>query len=394
MEKKVLFVVDEKQTGGVSTVLNDLLNLINLTKYKVDVLVLHNRGDRLNNLPNSIKLIYGTSYFEAIDYTIAEVIKSKNIKLFFKKIRIIFGMKTGIVLDKIKKERKKMNLDQYDVEIAFKDGFTAIFTAAGNAHKKIHWLHYEYGECNPNAKYDKLFQQIFPKFNCIVGVSRKVVDTFNVLYHMNKCSLVISNVVDENRIKQTAFDGFDMEIARGKFKLVSVGRLHSVKGYDRLIKVLGELKSEKFLDNVIFDIYGDGPEKDNLLALIEEMQLNNIVTLKGEIENPYSIIKQYDLSLITSKYEAFGLSIVESMLVQVPVLATNTAAVNQLINDKVNGWICENSFLGIKQNLKELILNPTKVKNCKLALKDYHYNNEILLKQIESILDEVSYGKS
>lgn len=389
MKKRILFVVDEKQMGGVSTVLNDLLNLINLEKYKIDVLVLHNRGDQLDNLPESINLFYGTKYFDAIDYTLSEVIKGKNIARIYHKLQIIYDMKTEKVINKIKYERKKMNLPRYDVEIAFKDGFTAVFTASGDALKKIHWLHYEYHECNPNAKYNSLFKRILPEFNVIVGVSKNVLDAFNELYHLDKYSLVIPNVINENRIFQLANLSKERRKNDNKLRLVSIGRLHKVKGYERLINVFKELNEKHLLSNVILDIYGDGPEQLRLQSLINKFELNEIIMLKGRIDNPYSILKNYDLSLVTSLFEAFGLSVVESMLVQVPVLATETAAMHNLIQNNINGWICDNSYKGIKEKLTQLILNQNEICVCHLALSGYHYDNEQILKQIEELLDEV-----
>ena len=141
--KKVLFVVDERMMGGVSIVLQDILKFINTKKYEIDIMVLHNHGDYLNNIDN-VNIIYGTPFFEAIDYTIKEVLKSGNIKLIFRKCYLVFLMKTGLIKRKIIKERRKCLTKKYDVEIAFKDGFTALFTAYGDSLKKYHWLHADY----------------------------------------------------------------------------------------------------------------------------------------------------------------------------------------------------------------------------------------------------------
>ena len=78
--KKILFVVDEKKMGGVSVLLSDILNNINLKNKEIDIMVLHNSGDYLDDLPKCVNLIYGTSFFDIIDLTLKEVLKSKNIK--------------------------------------------------------------------------------------------------------------------------------------------------------------------------------------------------------------------------------------------------------------------------------------------------------------------------
>ena len=77
--KKILFVVDERKMGGVSILLEDMLKMLNLKNKQVDILVLHDNGDRLSDLPNNVKVMYGTSYFEPVDLPIKEVIKSNGI---------------------------------------------------------------------------------------------------------------------------------------------------------------------------------------------------------------------------------------------------------------------------------------------------------------------------
>ena len=102
--KKILFVVDERKMGGVSIVLENLFKSFKNTKF--DLLSLHDIGGYFENLDN-VRLISGTSIFEACDISLKDAIKSKNVLLLFKKIYLIILMKTGLIKYKIKKERKK-----------------------------------------------------------------------------------------------------------------------------------------------------------------------------------------------------------------------------------------------------------------------------------------------
>ena len=61
--RNVLFVVDEKQMGGVSVLLEDILKKLNFFKFNVDVMVLHNNGDYLDDLPKDVNVIYGSRFF-------------------------------------------------------------------------------------------------------------------------------------------------------------------------------------------------------------------------------------------------------------------------------------------------------------------------------------------
>lgn len=388
-KKDILFVVDERKMGGVSILLEDILNIINIKKYNIDILVLHNNGEMFNNLPNEVNVIYGSKYFEAIDYTLKEVIKMHNIKLLYKKLKVIFDMKTGNIENVIKKERKKILKKKYDVEIAFKDGFTALFTIFGDSLRKLHWLHYEYKVINPNAKYHKLFNTILPKFDEIIAVSEGVEKVFNEIYHLDYKTRVIYNLIDTSKIINKANEKRDIELNKNELNFVSVGRLHKQKGYDILIDVLNELNEKKLLpNNFKFRLYGDGPERENIKKKIKDYNLNDKVFLMGQVMNPYKYIKNSDLFLLPSRYEPFGLVIIESMTLKVPVLATKNHATNKIISHKENGYITNNSYNGLYDGIKYFIKNLDELKKYKNNLKNYKYDNSEIIKQLEGVLSD------
>lgn len=387
MKRNVLFVVDEKRMGGVSVLLEDILNMINIKNYSIDVLVLHNNGSMLNNLPKDVNIIYGTSYFEAIDYTLKEVLKSGDFKRIYHKIKIILDMKTGNIKNTIIRERKKILNKNYDVEIAFKDGFTALFTIFGNSKTKIHWLHYEYKKINPNAKYDKLFKRILPKFDKIIAVSEGVEQAFNKIYHLENKTSIIPNLVNTDKIIKKSKEKSDVILSKSDINFVSVGRLHIQKGYDILIEVVHDLNKSNFLPkNFKLRIYGDGPEKFTLNSLIRKYHLEDKIYLLGKVMNPYKYVKNSDLFILPSRYEPFGLVIIESMTLGVPVLATENHATSKIIQNRKNGYITENSYQGIYEGLKYLLENFQELKKYKKNLKEYKYDNSAIIKSIEGVL--------
>ena len=383
--KKILFVVDENKTGGVSILLEDMLKTINLKNKRIDVLVLHDSGDRLKKLPKEVNVIYGSKYFDVIDLTIGEVIKTKNIMKLIKKIILVFDMKTGLIKKKIKRERKKILKGKYDIEIAFKDGFTAIFTAFGNSGKKIHWLHYNYKDFNPNAKYNKLFNNILSCFDNIIAVSENVMNDFNKLYHLEDKTNVIHNLIDIKKIMNNSKE----EIKKGKkLNIISVGRLHAIKGYDQLIDAVYKLNEENLTQKLNIKIYGDGPEKESLQNKILNYNLENVITLEGGTINPYALMKNADLFIMPSKFESFGLVAIESLILGTPVIATNTGIVDKVITNNFNGIIVENSIEGLYNGLKDILINNKKIDLLKENAKSFDYtdqNNDILDK-LEQLL--------
>lgn len=386
MKKNILFVVDEKCIGGVSVLLCDILNMSTITeKNNIDVLVLHNRGEGLNNLPKSVNLIYGTKYFEAVDLSIKEILKNKNIKLLLKKIKLILDLKTGMIKKRIIKERKKILSKKYDYEVAFKDGFTAIFTGYGESTIKYHWIQYDYNITNPNRRYPKIFKEILPKFDKIISVSEGVKKDFNKIYDLGTKVEVIENVVDINRIKEKAKKKNNINLSKNKINIICVGRLNFCKGYDRLIDVVNKLNLEGLFDSAIVRICGDGPERLELEKKIEQFNLKEKVLLCGMVSNPYKYYKNSDLFILPSRYEAFGLVIVEALALGVPVLATKNSATKSLIINNYNGLIVDNNDNDLYEALKAILKNTSKIDTYKKNLKDYEYNNTDILNKISSL---------
>ncbi len=378
----LLIVVDERKMGGVSILLEDMIELGVFDEYETDVVVLHNNGQMFEKIKNKVNIIYGTSYFNTVDLPIKEALRSKQISRIFSKARLVFEMKTGLIGRRIKKERAKILSKKYDFEIAFKDGFTALFTAFGDSDKKIHWLHYEYGLNNPNRRYSKLFNNIIPKFDKFIAVSNGVKASFESEYNVSNID-VIPNIINKEKIIKMANEPSAFNLDKSKLNIVCVGRIHPVKGYERLLEVVSKLKDYK--SNFKITVIGDGENIDYL----KKEALDLPIEFVGGMNNPYKEIKNFDLLLLPSLYEAFGLVTLEAFILGVPVISTLTAATKDIIEDGVNGLIVENSSAGLYNGLKEIIDDQSLILKYKNNLKSYNYDIMGEIQKIKDTLREI-----
>ena len=378
MKKKILFVNDEMTMGGVARILNTFLKLIDKDKYDVDLLVLHKRGELLKEIPSGINLIEGTSFFNTIDRPLKEC-RGKEL---FSKLRLLFYMKSGLIKNKIKRERKKILDKHYDIEFGAKEGFCTIFVGYGDSNRKINWVQVDYKESNYSSNHMKLVRDALGHIDMNIACSNVVMESYKELFAVSKIC-VIHNLVDEKRIKDMSEMSCDLKLAsNGKINLITVARFHPQKAVDRLIKIYSKLK-----DYYNLIIVGDGILKDELYSLARQLNCFDDIKWLGLKANPYPYVRKCDLFVMSSLYEGYPTMTVESLISGTPVLTTLVAGVSEQINDD-NGYIVKNNESFLFDKLDELKDKKEELVNLKKNLKNYHYDNESILKSYYEVLDE------
>ena len=381
MKKRILFVNDEMQVGGVSKVLNNLLLRLDKNKYDVSLLVLHCQGEMIKEIPSYVNVIEGPTFFDVCDMPFGLLIKNHQYLSVIKKIIFFLSIKTGLITPLIKFQRNKMHINGYDTEIAFKEGICSIFVSAGDSLNKINWIHADYKVKNYASNYMTTMCKILKKFNHHVAVSEVAAKSFKEVFNLNEDVLTIHNIIDCQDIINKAQE--DVLFRDERFSFLSIGRLHPQKSYDRLIMAASKLKAENY--NFAVYIIGDGELKEELIKLSEKYNVLENVIFLGAQSNPYKYLKQADCSVLSSLYEGIPTVVYESLILHVPVISTKVAGVDEQITDKI-GMIVENDVDSLYLGMKEILNSPKKIEEYKSNLSSYIYDNDKILKSIDRIL--------
>ncbi len=131
----------------------------------------------------------------------------------------------------------------------------------------------------------------------------------------------------------------------GRPIILSVGQLAERKGLDQLIRSCGDLRDQgyKFACHIV----GQGPRRPQLEALIDQLQLNEMVTLHGALPHE-AVIDHYRRAtmfvlpcLQTKDGDVDGIPnvLAEAMAMQLPVVSTNLSAIPELVHDGQNGLL-------------------------------------------------------
>lgn len=134
-------------------------------------------------------------------------------------------------------------------------------------------------------------------------------------------------------------------------KAISVGRFEIEKGHDRLIDVWNEVIKKH--PDWILEIYGEGTLKKGLINIAKEKGLSDSILFKPSSMN---IDKEYidsSFCIMTSRYEGFGMVLIEAMACGLPCIAYDCpSGPRNIIKDGINGFLIKD---GAVQKMAEKI---------------------------------------
>ena len=150
-----------------------------------------------------------------------------------------------------------------------------------------------------------------------------------------------------NGIRSEKFFTFkkDSCVIDGEIKLVNVARItHQIKGQDVLIGAAHECR--RLGVNVSCSFIGGVYEYDRdsinyLEALAAELQITDKISFLGNVTDVHRQLSNYDIFVLSSRYEGLGLVILEAMAAGLPVIASNIDGPSELIEPWTNGFLFE-----------------------------------------------------
>ncbi len=121
--------------------------------------------------------------------------------------------------------------------------------------------------------------------------------------------------------------------SKNKLRILNIGRFTEQKDQITLLKSLYYLK-----DKIKFEaiIVGKGIEKNNLLNFIKENNLEKHVSILNFLNNPYPLIRETDLFILSSKYEGLPNVLLEALVLKKMIISSNcrTGPKEILLNGK------------------------------------------------------------
>ncbi|MBQ3475200.1 MAG: glycosyltransferase [Bacilli bacterium] len=352
--KKLYFVFDQlpdiKEGGLISSYIN-LYNLLK-EKYEIHIISVFNFEKNTTTFDNNRIHIINNYKIDNRFYKFFSYIKSLKFKKVGKSILSLFIYFLSIHMNR--KRIKKILKDEDLVIVSCPSA--GIFM-----HKSIKFIleiHTSYKYFFGNNFLGKLQGKMMTKPT--LTLFRTKYDSENVPKYLNPD--YIYNFFDNKDTKRSK--------TLIKNKICFVGRIEDVKDPLRLITIANDLR--KINKNFILDIYGDGSLLNDCKKKIEELNLKNIVNMKGFTTNK-NIYSKYTLQLVTSKYEGLPMSIIEAKANGIPTISNVWGeSVKEVINNKVDGFIVNDNEEYVKKINEVLTNEELQKKLSENAYKSYN----------------------
>lgn len=338
MKKEIIFCTDSLNIGGIELALIRILKALAKTnKFTIKLCIKDDEKlDLLSEIPKEV------------EYTVLN--KESDKKYIFNFIKRVIERKR--FFDFIKNS---------DVVIDYYDGNWFKLFSNINKQKKIVFFHTILEKLHIYKRID-IVKNIYDEYIVLTNGAKKELLDIGILENKIK---KIYNIIPIDEILIKAEEKFEKEDEY----FVMIGRLvNDSKDY---LTVVEAFANSEIKENLY--IVGDGPYKNQLDMKIKELNLESKVKLLGSKTNPYPILKNSKGLILSSKYEGLSNVILEALVLEKPVIATNCP-------------YGPKEILGKEQNIGVLFTTGDKVELINI-LKDFDLKKFDTLKMKNRVKD-------
>lgn len=376
---KLLFRHRSMEMGGVEKVMLSIVNNLNPEKFEITVCLNLNQGELRNEFPPHIRKLYLAEGKEDFSKNII----LQKIQLYQRKKKLEKLRKNPGIID-------KQHLKEYfDIEIGMTyNDFESVLNSSNKNSKKIGWFHSEINVPGLKPLLPEILKQ-FPQFDVMVYCSQKIKDLMHIHHpdlHFPREKVII-NAISIEEIKVKAAEKIDPFSEKPRF--VSVGRLHYRKGYHKLIEAHTKLIREGHDHQIL--IVGEGEHRQNLEKLIKENKVERTFILLGNKMNPYPYIKNADFFILPSESEAWPLVIAEALILQKPIIATDTGDVSMMIAPEKTGILIPYKVEEMYYSMKRFLTDKPLISEIKSNLQNIEdqFDNKKIFESIEIMMEQI-----
>ena len=328
MKSKIGIVIPTLHGAGCEKLLSEMLFEFE-REFDIDLILYEHKIDY--NIPNNLNIITLNSQNTASNNIIYKIIRAVK------------------RIDKIGKTIKQNN---YDAVISFIDGCNINTFLGCKLHRcktplilAEHTINEGFFKNNKYAKkverlYKFLLKVTYNNADKVIVISKAMKRYMKDKLKISNEMTVIYNGIDTKKfnLAKNKNSNLEKEFVNAKIKLLNVARLDDNKNQQYLINLMPEILKQK--PEMKLFIIGKGEKENELKTLIKNLNLENKIFLLGWKNNVQDYMKEADVFVMSSKYEGFPMTIIESISVGLPVVSSlSNKSIYEVLKDKNYGQV-------------------------------------------------------
>lgn len=389
MKKRILFVLPSFTFGGTVFSTLNMISLLDKEKYDISVFAMTHEGP----VSEYYKGYYVLPEIPELSLLFGHFDKEKNV---FRKMmaaclklsdRVCSKLGVDFKLHLYRKYAKKLQSQGFDYVASCQEGYASKFVSCFFGPLKIAWFRSEYSVFKDQlSDYEKGLQSsIYHSFDKIVCVSHITRDDFVSFFpDLDNRTFAIHNIQNTKEIEKKANCIVSDPLDDSNFSIVSVGRIAPQKQFHKIPEIAAKLKEKgcQFRWYIIGD-GNSGGENDKLQSNIVKFDVAKEVICMGCRLNPYPYIKQANLCVNTSYYEACPRVVIESKILHTPVVCTDFSSAKEFVTSDVDGYV--DKLENLPTVISSLIEDNVLYRRIKKVCDNYTFNCRVIADQLDEL---------
>ena len=352
MKKKIVFVISAMTRGGAERVVSILANHYAEKEFDVSIVLL---------------------WHSTVEYELDSSVRIVN--LSNDKIKPLIRIPS--LTRRLRRYIKSLNSDAV-VSFIAQNNLITYWASRGVNTRFIPSERIDPSAMKRNTLFEKLLAKAYAKSAVTVLQTERAKRYFPKAVQSN--SIIIGNPIS---VKCEA-------LGIRKNKIVTAGRLTAQKNHKMLIEAFCEV--HKNHPEYTLEIYGEGPLRAELEALVRDKGLDGAIFLPGNVPNLHERISDAKMFVLSSDYEGLSNALLEAMMMGLPCVSTDCSGSDEVIENGKNGLLIP---VGDKEKLVEAL--TTLVENheyreclgarAKASVEKYKVEN--VIKQWTDVIEKV-----
>jgi glycosyltransferase involved in cell wall biosynthesis len=355
MRYRLLIIIPTLQSGGAERVISLLANYLSQHLFYIFlVVIVKSDNPDFYSINENIKII--------------RLNKRKVRHSLFSLIKIIYKIRPNIIFSTL--PQANLIVGMLAKSILFKVKFIARESIVPSIHFNYEKLSYPW---------ILLYKIAIKNFDLIICQSNDIKEDFINYFKLKQKKLVtINNPVDIENIRIKSVDVLSKYNNLKSDYFLIISRLENQKGIDILIDCLPNLEIDSH-----FYVIGQGSQRDFLERKLFKSGMTHKLTFLGGVANPYPFLKNAKALVLPSRYEGFPNVVLESLALDVPVIALPCiGGVKEILEMTEGSIICSE----ISHQALANAINSFKLTPCNYEKDVQKYSLNEIMKKYESAL--------